>query len=98
MDLARSWLAAIGVYLVVATVTAGTAVRARAENDDFSGDGILIWNALPMLAAFFLMVVLAATAHPASERHRRARNAVAIFSIPCLAAVVQLLFGIAQGQ
>ncbi|MFI0351612.1 hypothetical protein [Actinomadura sp. 9N407] len=98
MDLARSWLAAIAVYLVVATATAGTAVRAGAEDDDFSGDGALLWNALPMLAAFFLMVVLAAAAHPASERDRRTRNAIAIFSIPCLAVVAQLLVGIAQGQ
>ncbi|MFC9972682.1 hypothetical protein ACFVH6_17515 [Spirillospora sp. NPDC127200] len=98
MDLIRSWATAVVVYLIAGVVTAATAVNTGAIAQEVSGNGALLWNAVPAAATFLLMTVLGRLLHPAPDRHRPVRHAVAALAVPVLLMVGGLVSGIVQGD
>ncbi|WP_067824708.1 hypothetical protein [Actinomadura kijaniata] len=93
MDIARSWLVALLVYLVGATVTATLGIGARVTEEDLTGGGAIAWNGVPTALTFLLMTLLARAVHPEPARRRPVRHAVASLGAP----VVLMLLGVVLG-
>ncbi|GAA1561522.1 hypothetical protein GCM10009678_50480 [Actinomadura kijaniata] len=96
MDIARSWLVAVVVYLVGATVTATLGIGARVTEEDLTGGGAITWNALPTALTFLLMTLLARAVHPDPARRRPLRHAIASLGAPVVLTLLGVVLGAVQ--
>jgi hypothetical protein len=98
MDLAKSWVTAVVVYLIGSVVTVLAAVTAKATPQELtSTGGSIAWNALASLAIYLIMAALSAIVHSAPQRERTARHALAVLPVPALLIVGGAVFGLVQG-
>jgi hypothetical protein len=99
MDLAKSWLIALAVYLAGSMVTVYAAVTSRSQPDEFTGTGgSITWNAVPSLVIFLIMATLAASVHSVPQRFRPSRHALAVLPMPALLMLGGVVFGLVQGS
>src|SRR5262245_57457795 len=98
MDLAKSWVTAIVVYLVgnVFMVKVASAGNKVAQGDLSTGSKVL-WNVVPALLIFMFMALLSAILHSSPHRDDPTRHALAVFLVPAVMIVVNVLIGLAQG-
>jgi uncharacterized BrkB/YihY/UPF0761 family membrane protein len=93
MDLAKSWLVALAVYLAGSMVTAFAAVTSESPPEEFAG---IAWSAVPSLATYLAMAALSALVHSAPERSRTSRHALAVLAVPAVLILGSLVFGLVQ--
>jgi uncharacterized membrane protein len=99
MDLAKSWVTAVVVYLTGSVVTVLAAVTAKATPAELTGTGgSIVWNALPSLAIYLVMAALSAIVHSAPQRRRTARHALAVLPVPALLIIGGAVVGLVQGS
>jgi uncharacterized BrkB/YihY/UPF0761 family membrane protein len=93
MDLAKSWVTAIAVYLAGSMATVFAAVTSESPPDEFAG---IVWSAVPSLATYLAMAALSAIVHSAPERSRTSRHALAVLAVPAVLILGSLVFGLIQ--
>lgn len=97
MDLVRSWLAAIGGYLLGMWL-ASLLARAGGDQGAYAGFlGRLLWLYLPLLVAYAVIGGAAAAAHTRPGRLRRGRHLVAVLPIPVAAIVLSTVMSAISG-
>jgi uncharacterized BrkB/YihY/UPF0761 family membrane protein len=99
MDLAKSWLTALAVYLAGSMVTAFAAVASKSQPDEFTGTGgAITWNAVPSLVIYLIMAALSALVHSVPQRSHLSRHALAVLPVPALLILGGVVFGLVQGS
>jgi hypothetical protein len=98
MDLAKSWSAAVVVYLIGSIFTVQVAVAAKSTPEELTGSsGSIIWNAVPALLIYLVMAGLSAVVHSEPRRTDATRHALAVLPVPALLIVGSVGLGFAQG-
>lgn len=97
MDIVRSWLAAIGGYLVGMWLAAwlGRIGGDQAAYGTFFGR--VLWLYLPLIVVFALIGGAASAAHTRPRRWERVRHLVAVLPIPVVAILLSTVMSLAGG-
>lgn len=98
MDLLKSWAVAVGVWLLGSLLTVIVFVNAGslAQVQSFGGRVTALY--IPQLVVALLMACTAAVVHPAPARERAERHAAAVFAVPAVVLVVNVVSNAVRGS
>lgn len=93
MDVLRSWLAAIVVYVGGSAGTAWVAGIGGDYNAYAQVWGAILWVYVPMFVLFALVAAAASGVHTRPARWRVGRHLFATLTLPCALIVISMVLG-----